>query len=838
MVIEFHLTMPWHERMSRMLLPLMTRFFRSSIDRTRSDLAPLFLLLVAAAFMSRALLSGGIVLAGDVIFYWYPWLSVAPTPFQASNPILTDPVVMFHPWQLFTVDMLTHGKVPLWNPYVGGGAPFVGNDQSHVFFPFNMLYYVLPFQTASTLSFIFILFFAGLFMYEFAKLAGVSRFGGTVSAISYMLSGTMILWLQFPLALAAMLAPAVLLACEKLVVLPGTRSLAVLATVTALELLAGQAEISVLCLGSAILYTLYRVSTQKKRASSSLKSIACLAFGIVLGFGISAIQILPFYEYLTSSLAYMTRGSVNWYFLRPEFMLTNFVPNLFGNPVAHNYWHPEWNYNEINGAYVGPVSLMLALMAWLNTTQRSRALFFYALALLSFGIVYRVPGLYEAVRAIPFLGLMDLLRFLFIAAFSLSVLAGIGANGLTQGNIRPRTAPILSVGLILAVSVGLWICSTIAPRVLALKISTAIANFPTGPISPLLRYVAQNILSFAVLALLTGVISWTYVRNAHSRRSRVFAQGLILVLILVGLFSFGFQQNPVVPIGSVYPTYPVTPAIEFLRNDSTIYRIAGVGCCVLPPNTGMMYGIQDFRMPLYADALLPATYAKFEEAAFGPVPDSTASWNIELLSLANVKYVLTPPGSSFESLQSSMMRVYHGPDADIYLNKNVMPRAFIVFNTFVARNDQEAFSAIQRVDLRKNAVLTESLNLVATSGAPEGNATIREYEDALVTIDTYSSQNALLVFTDTYFVGWSAFVDGHATRILRVDYTFRGVLVPPGSHVVKFSYEPGSFSLGLQLSIVSILVTIIALSLGSSRTSRVRRFLNRIPARSDTRRCS
>jgi len=796
--------------MSVMGFSLLARSLRSFKGRTKLDLVPFFLLFVAAAFMSQALLSGGMVMAGDLVFYWYPWNSLAPSHLAGpSNLILTDPVLLFHPWQLFATRSLSHSEVPLWNPYVGGGAPFVGNDQSHVFFPFNVLYYLLPFPAASTLALILTLFFAGFFMYQFAKLIGVGRLGGTVSAISFMFSGTMVLWLQFPLALAAMLTPAVFFACERLVLLPRMRNAAVLAIAIGLQLLAGQPEISALCLGAMVLYSLYRVSTHARHSHGVFRVILYLSLGMVLGIALAAVQVLPFYEYLRLSHAYATRVDVNWYWLRPEFVLTNLVPNLFGNPVTHNYWHPQWNYNEINGAYVGPIPLMLALMAWLNRTHRPRTWFFYGLSLLSFGVVYRVPCLYEVVRAIPLFGGMNLLRLLFVAAFSLSVLAGIGADGLSQGSIRPRAAVILPLGLVLAGYVGL-LALMIAPGSPYLSISVAIAKLPAGMFSSLARYEALNVLWFTFLAAIGGVAFYFHTQHGGSRRVRASVQGMLLIVILIGSFSFGFYQNPVVPTSLVYPTYPVTPAVEFLRNDSAVYRITSVGCCVLPPYSGMMYGIQDSRMT-YGDGLTPETYSQFERAALGAMPDNVSSWNLEMLSLANVKYILTPP-SSCESLQSLMPRVYHGSDADIYLNGNAMPRAFIVFDILAVSDDQEALSALQRIDVRKTAIIAEPLGMAEVGRESKAEATIREYTDTMIAIDTQSGENAFLVLTDVYFPGWTAFVDGHPTNIFRADYTFRGVVVPPGFHVVRFTYEPASFSLGLATSIVSVFVTIVMLS--------------------------
>jgi Bacterial membrane protein YfhO len=49
---------------------------------------------------------------------------------------------------------------------------------------------------------------------------------------------------------------------------------------------------------------------------------------------------------------------------------------------------------------------------------------------------------------------------------------------------------------------------------------------------------------------------------------------------------------------------------------------------------------------------------------------------------------------------------------------------------------------------------------------------------------------AVLIRRETAFPGWSASLDGHATRISRVNGLFQTVAVGAGSHRVQFSYRP------------------------------------------------
>ena len=62
----------------------------------------------------------------------------------------------------------------------------------------------------------------------------------------------------------------------------------------------------------------------------------------------------------------------------------------------------------------------------------------------------------------------------------------------------------------------------------------------------------------------------------------------------------------------------------------------------------------------------------------------------------------------------------------------------------------------------------------------------------------------MLLLTDTNYPGWHASVDSKPVEIVNGFYTFRAVPVPRGVHTVVFQFTPESFSLGLILSMISI----------------------------------
>ena len=73
------------------------------------------------------------------------------------------------------------------------------------------------------------------------------------------------------------------------------------------------------------------------------------------------------------------------------------------------------------------------------------------------------------------------------------------------------------------------------------------------------------------------------------------------------------------------------------------------------------------------------------------------------------------------------------------------------------------------------------------------------------------SAGGVLVLADAYYPGWRATVDGAEAMIYPADSAFRGVLLPPGQHVVEFTYQPMSFAAGLAVTALSLLLLLTGL---------------------------
>ena len=96
-------------------------------------------------------------------------------PPLGANFEAADAVVVFQPFFEYSKDAFP--RLPLWNPHVMAGRPFLADAQSAVFSPFTVPAYVLPLSKALGVMALLKLFVAAFGTYLFGRLLGM-RFGG------------------------------------------------------------------------------------------------------------------------------------------------------------------------------------------------------------------------------------------------------------------------------------------------------------------------------------------------------------------------------------------------------------------------------------------------------------------------------------------------------------------------------------------------------------------------------------------------------------------------------------------------------------------------------------
>lgn len=817
-----------------------------------SSLWPLlFLLILALAFFGRVLLGGKVLAPLDVLFSALPWKAYASN-FGISvphNELLSDMVLENLPWKEFARQVVSNGGLPLWNPNMFAGEPFLAAGQAGVLYPLGIIFFFMPpiwaYGWFSAVHF----FLAGAFMYMFLRSLGANRTGALVSGLAYCFSSLMVVSVIWPMVLGTVVWLPLLLLLIELIMRKaeagngesGGEYLTLAAgagAVLGVSLLSGHLEYSFYVLFTLLFYSVARIAVFARRGGSvagAVPAVMALAGIAILGVMLASVQLLPFFELARENFR---SGFVSYQdvigFALPKQQIFSFVmPDFFGNPTHSAYFdfltwsnspvagakdlagqarsYPFWgikNYVEA-ASYIGVIPLILALAAVLSR-RSCHTLTFAALAAFSLLLAFGTP-LYGIFWNLPgFDQLHTPFRWLFPYTFSAAVLAGLGASALTQGGDGGkwgRIALVTGTGvggmILLAVAAGrvLWQPALAAAQRLLASSQALTAAFSSPEM--LFSYEYRNILALGLLLVGGGVI---LALRPHSRRGQAF----LVLLVAADLFYFGYQYN-----AAQDPKIMdfVPPSVQFLQQDKTLFRVVSFGYeDNLTPNTAELFGIQDARG--YDSIILReyADYWKLMEEPHGLLynriyklvrPQSLTS---PFLDLLNVKYVLTNQPITDPGASQHLKEVYRA-EIIVYENVDYLPRAFLMTEALAVSSRQDALARMAEpgFDPRKTVVLElgGQLNPVLEPAAP-ALVTVSSYGANEVVVDTASGQGGYLVLADNYFPGWRASVDGQSTPIYRADGTFRAVSVPAGSHQVVFKYSPDSFNFGLLISLFGL----------------------------------
>lgn len=104
-----------------------------------------------------------------------------------------------------------------------------------------------------------------------------------------------------------------------------------------------------------------------------------------------------------------------------------------------------------------------------------------------------------------------------------------------------------------------------------------------------------------------------------------------------------------------------------------------------------------------------------------------------------------------------------------------------------------------------------------------GTISLTERKANSVSYDVHSEKGGLAVFSEIYYPGWMATIDGESVEPGRVDYVLRALPVPAGNHQVVFTYEPASVDKTQWAAYAAYLLLLLATAWGIWRYVRRRK---------------
>ncbi len=706
------------------------------------------------------------VLAGGVLALLvcgFFWRTLSGAAFQPADG--GDLVSFLFPTYRFAAAELSQGRLPLWNPTLYGGAPFIGDIQAGFLYPPNLLLFLInpafPYTALQWMSAAH-LYWAGLGMYVLLRtlrwpMHSVSRPAAFFAAVAFAFADPLLIHFG-NLNLIAVLswAPWVLAAFARGVMHAHWGWTGVAAALFAVGSYAGHAQSTLyIGLALAVLTVGWLVTDFQERRRFDRMLVRPLGMLLATAF-LAALLLAPILLPALELTRYAVRSDFTYqdtvaFSLAPTQMLAGLVtPSLFGRgPGLH------WSlWERVELPYLGVPTFILAFcgLALALPEQRRRIWMWVALAL--FGLLLAL-GIYTVVH-----GWLTLLlpmfdqfrapaRAVVLWAIGVSVIAAVGFDAVAARMARTNTlTSFLRSG---AALLG-------AATLLSFALLFVTQADPTAFLRASLAALALTIAFAAWLG------SWALLA-ARQRRALSFGafSTLIAALLFIELAAAGAYTD----ISETDPTQGFQHAeiIAFLRSDPDLFRIDTRTDLqgLWQPDTAALAGLQDVGG--VDNPLALRSFVDFWESLGGR--------GERRYDLLNVKYVLVREGTPLP--EGKFTKVF-GPvrGIEVYENRSFAPRAWV-------------------------APADVDLNNVLPPSEPTP-AQVITYTPTQMRLRVKTDEPGWLIVSEFWYPGWSAEVNDASTSIAPVNGAFRGVAVPPGESEVILTYRPASFTWGLALA--------------------------------------
>jgi hypothetical protein len=741
------------------------------------------LALLLAGLFAQTLFGGKVLSPADVLLASAGLGGSSGASYEPANRLLIDAALQFQPWLEFNRAMLRRGRLPLWNPYAGCGAPHLANGQSAVFDPFHAIAYLECLPDAYAWMAVARLWVAGLGMFLLARSWGLGPWGRWFAGLAFPLCGFPILWLLYPVTNVAIWMPWLFVATDRALDRPSPRSAGLLSLAVGCVLLGGHIQTSAHVLLAGGAYALWKCWRSRRVE----RGLLAWTLGTALGVGVGAVAVLPLGFYLSRSPVWADRAAERppaWLIRRPRVLdaLCTARPYLFG---SQRRVHPNLakalgvhNLNESAGGFAGLATLIwLAPAAWPARRTNPRVGFLAALAVFGALGAFQVPPVDNLLRTVPVLDVADNRRLTLWVAFGLVMLGGIGLDRLS-GSCRGRAwglaiaswavaALVLLIASGAVARAGPWLSARAEAHYARAAAETPGAD-PASyrerahrqveqAISFLPRYLATS------AAILLALVALAMAVRSNSLRPAI-ARGAVLALTLLDLLTFASGVNPAIAREADRPASPVLDALRTRVGLSA--RIVALGP-ELPPNSMMRYGLADVR-------------------------------NYDSVELSRSLAWLAPlyePGARARTSRRDV--TWFG----VLRARDRLREARVAAVVAATPPPSGAFADVEPIGAAWVAWLDPAPLASSASGRP---AEILAYEPGEIRLRLDPDGGDRLIVRETYDPGWRAEVDGRPVAVAPAFDTFLTVPVTSGSRRVLLRYDPPEMRWALGLSAAAL----------------------------------
>lgn len=767
----------------------------------------LLLLVLAAPFLSILAAPGGRVLGNS----------------QCDNP------QAYYYINHFAGQCWRQGIVPLWNPYIMLGIPFLGDGEAATFHLLSFLFALLPTGAAINWLIVLSVLLTGLFSYGYFRALGLGGPAAWCGAVTFCYSSALISRIfagHLNILLTLISMPLILMLWERYRTGGGVRHLVGIAFAYGLMILAFYPLVLYIFSLFFLLYVLIPSAAAAVRGREAAlregRAVAGLGLAVLAGVAVGSIQLLPALDFVGRS--FREQSSIDFcgmFSFPPENLLTLLAPGFFGTglePGSPDHYWGRWLFWEM-WVYAGILPLVMAAVGvWAAPRRRSLTLLACAFVFLLVGLGRNTPLFPLLYAWVPF---FDVFRgsskYLLIPLFCLITLSAWGFQSVfeEEDEARRRRMRRVALGacavlLIVVGGLGLVVRGGDQPGALWEKALRGLAEisrrdryFPleisTETLQRTSACAARSLTWAAVFTLLAGVFALA--AGPARWRKKLLPAAALLILADLSLAFFPLLHSFDESITRMpeefdrtvkdFP-HPYPPRILDLANPWPNQAICHEFSAV--------YGYTGNTLRRYNDFLNRIQDLPLENSmATQMVRSHTKHFRKLAIDACIIGREELPPGLQPIVTFGDKVLVAYEP----------FPRVFLAEGPRYFDTDQVAFDYVlsDASDVLRFPAVEHSGGTVTPRPLLETEgARITAFSPNRVEIEATAACPRVLVLCGMYTPHWTASVNGESRQVFPANYIFRAVEVPEGTSKVVLEYRPAPFYQGAAVSGVAVLM--------------------------------
>ena len=342
----------------------------------------------------------------------------------------------------------------------------------------------------------------------------------------------------------------------------------------------------------------------------------------------------------------------------------------------------------------------------------------------------------------------------------------------------------------------------------------ALKSLPAEHVGPLMTnltemrqamFTSDALRSFYIILVGTGIL----LAFAYGKLKKEYAIAIILVICLVDLWTVNkryLNDEMFVPKSEREAPQQMTQADEQILHDKSLdYRVLNLASNTFNENETSYYhksigGYHAAKLRRYQEMIeqyiSPEMQQMFKAVseAGGDMTKISGDSIWPVLNMLNTKYMIFPlQGGQTVPLQ----------------NPYTYGNAWFIDKIQYVANANEEMAAVGQLNLRHEAVADAKFKAQIGEAMEQDSVsivTIKGYEPNELSYEVNSGKGGVVVFSEIYYPGWTATIDGQPAELGRVNYILRALNVKSGKHDVVLTFKPKSVNTTETIAYISYVI--------------------------------